>query len=146
MEMGYRRWFIVGCYLAPDDASSMKRDVRTMEQRPHEAALMVVGDLNGNILKPGGIVKYKAIKEYLSDAGLEDMYSHFLPHHTPWERDRRTWSIIRRGRVVLSQTEDIIGTDRHLLQNVFIWEPIHNIEYYMVLGCIRSITRSDHQR
>ena len=47
----------MGCYLVPDDASSIERLVRAMEQRPHGAALMVVGYLNFNIVDPEGNIR-----------------------------------------------------------------------------------------
>ena len=47
--MGPRCWFVVGCYLDPDYAMSIKHVIRAMVQRPHEAALLVVRYLNTNL-------------------------------------------------------------------------------------------------
>lgn len=51
LVMGYRNWFVVGCYLDPDDFSSIERVVGAMEQRPRREAIMVVVYLNTNIVE-----------------------------------------------------------------------------------------------
>ena len=45
LTMGARRWYIVGCYLAPDDTSTIERVVEAIRERPKGAELMVAGDL-----------------------------------------------------------------------------------------------------
>ena len=49
-----RRWYIVGCYLAPDDTSTIERVIATLKERPKGAKLLVVGDLNANVAEPEG--------------------------------------------------------------------------------------------
>ena len=68
--------------------------------------------------------------------GLEDMVHHFMPRGRRWCRDRRTWDMRRQGQVVRSRTDYILGTDRHLFQNVAVRDPRHNTDHYMVLGCL----------
>ena len=72
----------MGCYLAPDDTSSIERLVRAMEQCPRREALMVVGYMNFNIVDPEGNIIEEAIVEDILDVGLEDMCGHFLLLHT----------------------------------------------------------------
>ena len=43
LATGDRRWFVMGCYLEPDDGTSIDNIVRVMVQHPHEAALLAVG-------------------------------------------------------------------------------------------------------
>ena len=42
------------------------------------------------------------------------------------------------GREVRSQTDYILGTDHRLFWNIPVWDPRHNSDHYMVLGCLRS--------
>ena len=65
-----------------------------MEQRPCEAALIVLGYLNFNIMDPEGNIINKEIVEDLLDMLMEYMCAHFLLIHTTWERDGRTWRMI----------------------------------------------------
>ena len=51
---GARRWYIVGCYLATDDASMIERVVKALRDRPKGAELLVVGDLKINLAAPEG--------------------------------------------------------------------------------------------
>ena len=49
---GARRWYIVGCYLAPDDTLTIERVVEALRDRPKGAELLVAGDLNTNLAAP----------------------------------------------------------------------------------------------
>ena len=54
LATGVRRWYIVGCYLAPDDTSTIERVVEALRERPKGAELLVTGDLNINFAEPEG--------------------------------------------------------------------------------------------
>ena len=43
---GRRRWYIIGCYLAPDDARTIERVLTALGDQPRGTALVVAGDLN----------------------------------------------------------------------------------------------------
>ena len=43
---GGRRWYIIGCYLAPDDARTIERVVTALGDQPRGTALLVAGDFN----------------------------------------------------------------------------------------------------
>ena len=43
---GARRCYIIGCYLAPDDTSTIERVVTALGNRSKGISLVVVGDLN----------------------------------------------------------------------------------------------------
>ena len=75
---------------------------------------------------------------------LEDMLEHFLPRWRSWLRDGRTWIMIQEGRDVRSRTDYILGTDHRLFGNVSVWDPGHNSDHYMVLGCLRSTSLKEH--
>ena len=43
LATGARRWYIIGCYLAPDDTLTIERVVATLKDRPKGTALVVEG-------------------------------------------------------------------------------------------------------
>ena len=52
LATGARRWYIIGCYLAPDDTSTIERVVVALNERPKGTALVVAGDLNTALDNP----------------------------------------------------------------------------------------------
>ena len=107
---------------------------------------MVAGDFNVDILAPEGNRRAENITMDLATAGVEDMAQHFMPRRRRWSRDRRTWDMRRKGQVVRSQTDYILGTDRRLFNNVAVRDPRHNSDHYMVLGCLPSAPLSAMKR
>ena len=105
MDMGERRWFIVGCHLAPYNASYIEQVVGATGQRPHRDNLMMVVDFNADIADLEGNTQDEAFVVVLSDAGLKEMYSNFLPRRIPWAWDGLTWSMIRKGKEVWYQMD-----------------------------------------
>ena len=49
-------------------------------------------------------------------------------------------------REVQSWTYYLLGTDHRLFQNVFVWDACHNIDHYLILGCLRgaAVTKHSH--
>ena len=94
LATGARRWYIVGCYLSPDNTSTIERVVEALMERPKGAELLVAGDLNINFAEPEGDWREEYIAATLVTEGLEDMAAHFLPRWSRWCRDRRTWSML----------------------------------------------------
>ena len=54
MASGDRRWYIVACQLAPDNASTKEDGVAAIGKRPRRAALLVVGDFNTDLAATAG--------------------------------------------------------------------------------------------
>ena len=79
LATGARKWYIVGCYLAPNDTSTIERAVKALRERPKGAELLVVGDLNINFAEPEGDRREEDIAAILAAGVLEDMAAHFLP-------------------------------------------------------------------
>ena len=123
---GARRWYILRCYLAPDDTLTIERVVKAPKERPKGAAMLVAGDIDANLAAPEGDRRGEDIAAALEMEGLEDMLAHFLPKRRPWCRDGRTWSMLKRGREVRSRTYYILGTDCRLFGNVSAQDPRHN--------------------
>ena len=46
---GRRRWYIIGCYIAPDDARTIERVVTALGDQPRGTALVVAGDFNTDL-------------------------------------------------------------------------------------------------
>ena len=75
---GARRWYIVGCYLAPSDTSTIERVVKALRDRPKGAELLVAGDLNINLAALEGDRRGEDIETTIATEVLEDMAPHFL--------------------------------------------------------------------
>ena len=88
---GRRRWNIVGCYIAPSDASTIENVVAVIRARPYGAKLLVGVDINTNLEETEGTLWSEAIMEKLMAAGLVVMGLHFLPRLNPWSKYRFTW-------------------------------------------------------
>ena len=52
LVMGGRRWYIVGCYLAPNDTLIIESVGAALKGRPRGAELLVTGDFNVKLAEP----------------------------------------------------------------------------------------------
>ena len=43
-------------------------------------------------------------------------------------------------------TSYILRTDRRLIWNVIVWDPRHNSDHYLILGCLCSDPLKDHPK
>ena len=98
LATGERRWYIVGCYLAPDDTLMIERVVEALRSRLKVAELLVAGDLNENLAAPEGDRILEYITATLATEGLEDMAQYFIPRERRWCRDQRTWGMLWNRR------------------------------------------------
>ena len=146
LATGERRWYIMGCYLAPDNTSTIKRVVEALREHPKGAELLVAGDLNINFMAPEGDQREEDIAATLATEGLEDMTAHFFSRRRRWCRDRRTCCMLQQGKEVRSWTDYIFGTDRRLFGNVSVRDPRQNSDHYMVLGCLPIASLTEHKR
>ena len=104
----------------------------------------MAGDLNTDLEDAECDMRGTEIAAVMTSAGVEDMMAHFLPSKCRWGRERRTWSMVREGKVVRSRTDYLLGTDRSLFRNVSVWDPRHNTDHFMVVGCLRSTPEREH--
>ena len=79
LATGARQWYIIGCYLAPDDTSAIERVVAALRERPKGTALVVVGELNTEMEDSDKNRRVTKISAAMTEAGVEDMMAHFLP-------------------------------------------------------------------
>ena len=52
MATGAGKWYIVGCYLAPDNTSTIDSVVTALKKCPMGAKLLVAGEFNANLAEP----------------------------------------------------------------------------------------------
>ena len=116
----------MGYYLAPDNISTLDNAVAVLKERPRGAEILVARDFIVNLADPEGDRRGEDIAAAMATVRLEDRSAQFLPRRCLWCWVERTWSMIREGREVQSQTDYIHGTDLCLFGNVYIWDPRHN--------------------
>ena len=126
---GARRWYIIGCYLAPNNTETIKRVVTTLGDRPKGTALIVAGDLNTDLEESESDRRGTEIAAAMTEVGVEDVTAHFLPRKCRWGRERRAWIMVREGKVVRSRTDYLLGTYRSLFRNVSVRYPRHNTNH-----------------
>ena len=136
----------MGCYLAPNDTSTIYWVVKALRDRPKGAELLVAGDLNINFADPEGDRREEDIAATFATEVLEDMAPHFLTRQRRWCRYRHMWGMLQKGREVQSWIDYILGTDLRLFGNVSVQDPWHNSDNYMVMGCLPSASLTEHKR
>ena len=146
MVTGRRQWYIIGCYIAPDDARTIEGVVTALRDQPRGTALIVARDFNTDLREMASDGRGTEITAALTEAGLEDMTAQFLPRKRRLGRERRTWSMVREGKVIRSRMDNLLGTDRSLFRNVAARDPRYNSDHYMVVGLlIRDAVRSEER-
>ena len=69
----------MGCYLAPDDTSTIESVVAALKECPMGAELLVAGDFNANLAELEGDRRGEDTARAMATEGLEDISEHFLP-------------------------------------------------------------------
>ena len=70
LATGERRWYIVVCYLAPDNTLTIESVVAALKERPCGAELLVAGDFNVKLSEPEGDWRGENIAAALATEGL----------------------------------------------------------------------------
>ena len=133
LESGERRLFIVGCYLFPDGALTIESFSVAISQNPFRSALQIVSDLNADLVVLEGNRHVEEILESISTTVLEDISTHFLPFCKAWAQDERKFFMYLQGIEGQPQTDYLLGMDCPLFKNLYVWDPCHNSDHYMVL-------------
>ena len=79
-----------GCYLAPDDASTIESIVSAIVQRPRGAALPVADGFNAELADPEENRREEEIAAAMATAALKDTVVHFLPRRRARAQGGRT--------------------------------------------------------
>ena len=106
----------------------------------------MAGDFNTDLEDTSSNGRGAEIVASLTEAGVEDMTAHFLPRKRLWEMERRTWSMVREGKVIRSLTDYLLGTDQSLFKNVAVQDPRHSSDHCMVVGHLRGGSAREHVR
>ena len=69
--------FFVGCYLAPDKASTIKCVISAIGQYPHVAAILAVGNFNIYLAAPEGNRCGEDIVAAIATTGPEDISAQY---------------------------------------------------------------------
>ena len=83
----------------------------------------MVGDLNTDLEDLESARRGTDIAAAMKAAGVEHMTAHLLPRKRRRGRERRTWSMVREGKVVRSWTDYLLGTDRSIFRNMSVQDP-----------------------
>ena len=70
LETGEQRWYIIRCYLTPDNTSTIESVIAALKNRPRGSDLLVAADLNANLDKQEGYWREEEIMSALTAAGL----------------------------------------------------------------------------
>ena len=99
LVMGWERWHVVRCYIAPNNASTIEDIVVSIYRHPQGDELLMADDFNADLADPEGSAHVEDIAAELVSDGLEDISSHFLLICKSWSRYVHTWSNRHGDRV-----------------------------------------------
>ena len=74
----------MGCYVDPDDTSTIESVVAALKGLPRGAELLGAGGLNVNLVETEGDRRGEDIAAAMATVSLEDMLVHFLPRRRSW--------------------------------------------------------------
>ena len=144
LKTGDRQWYIVWCYLALFNNTTIIYVEAAMVEWPRGVELIFAEDLNLYLERTGGQGLEKEITVAVATVGIEEISAHFLPLQRPCNWYQRTWAVVKQGREMRSQTDYILGSDRQIFQNVAVQDPKHNSSHYMVMGFLRGAPLREH--
>ena len=122
------RFFAVGCYIPPNDLSTLTTIEQAWNECPRGHVPLLLGDLNVNLRSPRD-ERDEQIAEVVEDVtGLANLSRHFLQRSRGSMRGRWTWRMRRGRRWVSSQCDYVLGraTDRRRYRSVRLRTPRHH--------------------
>jgi hypothetical protein len=97
LMMGSIRFFVVGCYIPPNDLEALACVDKAWRECPAGAHPILVGDLNVNLRAPR-TEREETIAEQVDAMDLVDMSRHFRQRSGKRLQGRWTWRMRREGR------------------------------------------------
>ena len=76
LVLGATRWYIVGCYIPPNNLTTLMHVEQAWQACPRGCLPIPLGDLNGNLAAPHDDCN-KTIAEQVDAMALSDMSTHF---------------------------------------------------------------------
>ena len=69
--MVWQQWHVVGCYIEPNNASTIEKVVAAISRRTRGAEILVTVDFNAKLVYPKGIMHMEDIVASLSSSLLD---------------------------------------------------------------------------
>ena len=135
-----------GVFHRPNNALTTESIVTATRQPPQGSSMLLDGDFNADLSELEENAQNEVTTVALDTSGLEDMVVHFLPQNKSWERDGRTWIMLRGSRDMKYHTYYLTGTDPYIFQKVYVRDARHNTDHYLVLGCLYGYSATEHYR
>ncbi len=107
-NLGTTRWYIIGCYIPPNDLTTLTHVIQVWQDCPKGSLPIILGDLNINLAAPRD-KRDETIAELVDTMVLVDMSSHFCQRHGKLSQGRRTWRMRRVRCWISSQCDYILG-------------------------------------
>jgi len=127
LETGGKRFYVVGCYIPPDDLDALENIKLAWEERPEGHSPLLLGDLNINLESPRSEREVE-IAEQCDYMDMQDMSRQF--HHGGGRQTQKrwTWRHKRRGRWEAYQPDYFMaqGRDRKRVKQVRLRQPRHH--------------------
>ena len=70
LESGGRKWFVIGCYIAPNNDAMVEGVISAIVKLPRRTALLVAGNFNADLDVPEGGLCKEDIAAAMTTPGL----------------------------------------------------------------------------
>ncbi len=144
--MGSQQFFAVGCYIPPNNLSSLQHIVQAWNECLRGHIPILLGDLNVNLRAPRKD-RDEQIAEAVEDMmGLTNLSKHFCQRSRGFMGGRWTWRMRRGRRGISSQCDYLLGwcTDHRMFCSVCLQTPFnHNLDHCAIITriCVGSATK-----
>jgi hypothetical protein len=139
--LGAARWYIIGCYIPPNDLTTLTHVNEVWRACPKGCLPILLGDLNVNLAAPRN-KRNDTIADQVYAMALIDMSTHFRQRRGRRSRGRWTWRMRRRRRWVSSQCDYILGRATDLgrwIRRVSVRMPFcHDSNHRAIVAKIRA--------
>jgi hypothetical protein len=137
LMMGSIRFFVVGCYIPPNDLEALACVDKAWHECPAGARPILVGDLNVNLCAPC-TEREEMIAEQVDAMDLVKMSRHFRQRSGKRLRGTWTWRMRREGRWISSQCDYFLGreTDRRRFRGINIRMPHYHSDHRALVAVI----------
>jgi hypothetical protein len=135
--VGSTRFFVVGCYIAPSDLTTLACVKTAWRECPAGAHPILVGNLNLDLRAPR-TEREETIAEQVNAMDLVNMSRHFCQHSGKRLWGRWTWRMRRRGSWISSQCEYFLGreTDRRRFRRMSVRMPRYYSDHQALVAVI----------
>jgi hypothetical protein len=115
LVLGTTRWYIMGCYIPPNDLTTITHVEQAWQACPRGCLPILLGNLNINLAAPHDECD-KTIAKQVDAMVLVDMSVHFCQCCRRNSGGRWTWRMRRGRRWVSSQCDYVLGRATNLGQ------------------------------